>query len=174
LVVKLAEKAKGHIHLTLKNQGGFIVGLILIFYGYYGIICNTVMYYVEGTISFQYHKSEWLDGHLIVWSYQTYIQTLFMPAALLFLLCFFLTYKEDIPYYGIKSSIWFVPITIVISIIWYWVVHGISMQPLILLFAHPYGYLNMFIIFALNLSGSLAGMKIKQYVVSKRQKISIE
>lgn len=168
MVEEAFEKRKGYILLTFKNQGGFIVALLTIFYGYFGIICNIVMY--DPATGFQFHKSEWTGGHLIIWSYQAYIQTFFVPALILFFVCFLLTFKEDIPYYGIKSSIWLIPITILISFIWYWVsdVNGISIQPFILLFGTLNGYLTIFIIMALNLSGSLLGMKVKQFILAKR------
>ncbi|MHA1729878.1 MAG: hypothetical protein ACTSWY_14285 [Promethearchaeota archaeon] len=171
MIEETSEEKKGYIKLTFKNQGGFIVGLLLIFYGYFGVICNIIMYYEVGSMSFQFHKNEWAGGYLIIWSYQTYLQTFFIPALILFLVCFYLTYKEDIPYYGVKSSIWLVPITITISIFWYWVVYGISIQPFRLLFANGEGYLSILIIIALNLSGSLSGMKLKQFVISKRERI---
>lgn len=163
------EKRKGFIQLTFKNQGGFVVGLIAIFYGYFGIICNSVMY--DPSTGFQIHKNEWIGGNLIIWSYQTYVQTFFIPAFILFFVCFYLTFKEDIPYYGIKSSIWLVPITILISFLWFWIadVNGIWFQPFILLLGHPNGYLTIFIIFAINLSGSLIGMRVKQLVLAKRE-----
>jgi hypothetical protein len=88
------------------------------------------------------------------------------------LVCFLLTYAEEIPYYGIKSSLWFVPITITFSIFWHWMIFGISVEPFYLLFGHYNGYLNMIILTAINLSSSFAGMRLKQYFIEKQTRLN--
>lgn len=157
----------GFIKLDFRKQGGFILGLLIIFFGYFGIICNMVMVNEQG---YPIQYTEWENKSFIIYSYETFIQTYFLPAFLLFFLCFFLTYKEDISNYGIKHSIWFVPFIIAFSIIWYWAVSGLSVEPFSLLFTRGEGYLTIFILYAINISGALSGKSFKQYVISKKLK----
>lgn len=159
---------KGHIKFHMKNQGLFVVAFIVLFYGYYGIMCNMLMY---NTLGNQIPKSTWEEGFLVIWSFLAYPRTYFLPALLTALVCFLLTYAEEIPYYGIKSSLWFVPITVTFSIFWYWMIFGVSLEPFRLLFGHFNGYLNILILTAINLSSSFAGMKTKQYILEKQSKM---
>ncbi len=87
----------------------------------------------------------------------------------LFFICFLLTYKEDIPHYGIKASLWLVPFIIGQGFIFYWIMSGFTLEPFILQFAHWEGYFNVMILFVINLAGALSGMKIKQFIVLKQK-----
>jgi hypothetical protein len=88
---------------------------------------------------------------------------------LLFLVCFGLTYKEDIPQYGIKASIWLVPLIIAIGFLFYANMFGFSIEPLILQFGNGEGWINILILVFTMLSGSLSGMKIKQKVIKRKE-----
>ncbi len=160
---------KGRIEFHLKNQGKFIIAFVVLFYGYYGIMANMLMYNALGN---QISKSTWEEGFLVIWSFLAYPRTYFLPAILTALVCFLLTFFEEIPYYGIKNSLWFVPITVTFSIFWYWMIFGFSFEPFVLLFGHYNGYLNIIILTAINLSSSFAGMKIKQYLTERQAKLN--
>lgn len=160
---------KGRIEFHLKNQGKFIIAFVVLFYGYYGIMANMLMYNALGN---QISKSTWEEGFLVIWSFLAYPRTYFLPAILTAIVCFLLTYTEEIPYYGIKNSLWFVPITVTFSIFWYWMIFGFSVEPFVLLFGHYNGYLNIIILTAINLSSSFAGMRIKQYIIERQAKLN--
>jgi len=88
---------------------------------------------------------------------------------LLFFVCFGLTYKEDIPQYGIKASIWMVPLIVALGFIFYTIMFGVSIEPLILQFGSGEGWINILILVLTVLSGSLSGMKIKQKVIRRKE-----
>ncbi|MHA1192066.1 MAG: hypothetical protein ACTSP9_07190 [Promethearchaeota archaeon] len=156
-------KEGGFFQIDWGRQGGVILGYIVVFFGYYGIIANTVMFDQYGNwISFTE-----MDKSLLIFTYQTYIQSLFLPAILLLFVSFFLTYKEDVPQYGIKASIWIVPFLIAQGFIFYFIMFGFSMEPFILQFASIEGYLNVLILYVLLISGSVCGMKLKQRRIKK-------
>ncbi len=158
---------KGHIKIDWGRQGGVILAYVVALLGYYGIIANTMMFNIYGDwISFVD-----MDKTILFWTYTTYIHNFFLPALLLFFVCFLLTYKEDIPHYGIRASIWLVPLIIAEGFIFYALMFGFSSEPIILKFTHIEGYLDMIIILGLAISGAVCGMKIKQLVVVKREKI---
>lgn len=155
---------KGYIKIDWGRQGGVILGYIVVFLGYYGIIANTMMFDEYGHwISFVD-----MDKTILFWTYTTYLSNFFLPALLLFFICFMLTYKEDIPHYGIKASIWLVPLVIAEGFIFYAMMFGFTTEPLILKFSHIEGYLDILIISGLAISGSISGMKIKQFRVQRR------
>ena len=111
-----------------------------------------------------------MDRTILIWTYTTYTRSFFLGAILLFLVCFIMTYKEEIPHYGIRASIWLVPTIIVEGFIFYNIMFGFSLEPFILQFAYFEGYLNIIILIGLTLSGSLVGMKLKQFSVRKKEK----
>ena len=168
---KLGKKDSGHIKLVLKNQGVFITGFLTIFFLYFGAISNIIMFNERG---FQIPKSEWTEGFLLIWSYQTYLRAYFIPPLILFLVCFILTYREDNPHYGIKNSIWFVPLIVLVSFLWYWLIFGVSIDPFLLQFASWQGYINLIILFAISVGGAISGMRLKIYVTSRRENIELE
>ncbi|TFG03799.1 MAG: hypothetical protein EU531_02875 [Promethearchaeota archaeon] len=111
-----------------------------------------------------------MERTILIWTYTTYTRSFFLGAILLFLVCFIMTYKEEIPHYGIRASIWLVPTIIVEGFIFYNIMFGFSLEPFILQFAYFEGYLNIIILIGLTLSGSLVGMKLKQFSVRKKEK----
>lgn len=168
---KLENKEIGHIKLELKNQGGFITGFLLIFFLYFGAISNIIMF---NELGFQIPKNEWTEGFLLIWSYQTYLRTYFIPPLILFLVCFIITYREDNPHYGIKNSIWFIPLIVLVSFLWYWIIFGVFIDPFLLQFASWQGYINLIILLAISLSGAISGMRLKMYVISRRENVEVE
>ena len=157
-------QTEGHIKIDWGRQGGFILGLVVIILGYYGIIINTVMFDEYGNwISYLD-----MDRTVFIWTYETYLTTFFLPAILLFIVCLLLTYKEDIPHYGIKASLWLVPIIITEGFLFYFIMFGFSLEPYVLQFANIKGYLNVLILYGLTLTGSITGMKLKQWAVKRK------
>lgn len=159
---------KSQIKLDIRNQGKFLVGLFTLFYTYYGFICNILMYNDLGN---QIQINAWTEGHLIIWAQEAYFRTYFLPALVLFLVCFLITLGEEIPYYGIKIAFWYMPFIISNSIIWYWFVFGVSAEPFILLFGNYQGYLHILIVTVINLSGAFLGLKFKHLVKARRQAV---
>ena len=77
-------KGKGHIKIDWGRQGGMIFGYIIVLLGYYGIIANTMMFDQYGNwISFPE-----MERTILFWTYTTYINNFFLPALLLFFVCF--------------------------------------------------------------------------------------
>ncbi|MFX0029566.1 MAG: hypothetical protein ACFE8B_10170 [Candidatus Hermodarchaeota archaeon] len=155
---------KGHVKIDWGRQGGVILGYIVVLLGYYGIIANTMMFDEYGRwISFLD-----MDRTILFWTYTTYLNNYFLPAFLLFLVCFLLTYKEDIPHYGIKASIWVVPLIVIEGFIFYSLMFGIASEPFILKFTHIEGYLDILVLYGLAISGAICGMKLKQFMVQRK------
>ena len=158
-------KEKGHIKIDWGRQGGVIVAYIILLLGYYGIIANTMMFDEYG----HWIPFTQMDRTILFWTYTTYLNNFFLPALLLFFICFILTYKEDIPHYGIKASLWVVPLIIAEGFIFYYLMFGFTSEPAYLKFGRIEGYLDIIILFGLAISGAISGMKLKQYIEQKKE-----
>ncbi|MFX1297287.1 MAG: hypothetical protein ACFFD2_20840 [Promethearchaeota archaeon] len=154
---------KGNIKIDWGRQGPVILAYICVLLGYYGVVANIAMVNDRGN----YISFNEMDRTILFWTFETYKQTFFIPILLIFLISLILTYKEDIPHYGIKASIWLVPAIIIEAFIFYWYMFGFTNEPFILQFGHWKGYFHILILFATTLSGALSGMKIKQIIVSR-------
>lgn len=160
-------KNKSSYKIDWGRQGGVLFAYILALFGYYGIIANIIM---RGQLGWRSYLDLTLSERtFIIWTFKSFLQTFFLPVLLLFLISFYLTYKEDIFHYGIRSSLWLVPLICIEGLFFY-----ISMFPddvanaFIYQFLSWEGYLNILILFAINLTGSLVGMQFKKFVNSKR------
>ena len=163
----MKNEEKGYFGIDWGRQGGVIALYIVVLLGYYGIIANTVMFDQYGDwISFTE-----MNRSILIYTFQSYVQSFFLPAVLLFLVSLLLTYKEDIYQYGIKASIWIVPLLIAEGFIFYFIMFGFSAEPFLWQFMTFEGYLNILILFGLLLLGSLTGMKLKQRRLKKKLSI---
>ncbi|MBY9008294.1 MAG: hypothetical protein KGD74_00350 [Candidatus Lokiarchaeota archaeon] len=159
------EKPKKRVSIDFGRQGGIFLGYIIIILGFYGIIANTVM---------MDQFDEWIpfldmDRTLLIWPYLSLSKNFFLPFLLLFIVCFALTYKEDIPAYGIKASLWLVPIVIAEGFLFYWSMFGMSLEPFILQFLYFEGYLNVMLLFLTVIIGSLSGMLVKKLLEKRKE-----
>ena len=163
----MKNEEKGYFGIDWGRQGGVIALYIVVLLGYYGIIANTVMFDQYGDwISFTV-----MNRSILIYTFQSYVQSFFLPAVLLFLVSFLLTYKEEIYQYGLKASIWIVPLLIAEGFIFYFIMFGFSAEPFLWQFMTFEGYLNILILFGLLLLGSLTGMKLKQRRLKKKLSI---
>ena len=175
-------ESKGHVSINWGRQGGVILAYLAVLFGFYGIIANIVMVDEAGNwISF---LDSAFDRTVLIWHYTmikhirfdlfssfTFLRIIIAssPFLLLFFICFFLTYKEDISLYGIKASIWLIPVIMIEGFVFYWFMFGLSIEPLIIQFARVEGYLNLLLLAAITILGSYSGMKLKQYIVRKKE-----
>ena len=165
---------KKRISINFGRQGGVFLGYAIIILGFYGIVANTVMtnQYNEWIPFYEMAGfEEYFDRTLLIWPYLSASKNFFLPFLLLFIVCFALTYKEEIPAYGIKASLWLVPIIIAQGFIFYFAMFGFSLEPFILQFLHIEGYLNIMLLYSMVLSGSFLGMLLKKLVVTRKEKV---
>jgi len=156
---------KGYFHVDWGRQGIVIFAYIAVLLGYFGIVANIILI---DDIGYWIPYPE-MNPTVLIWTYKVYPDTFYLPILLLFLISFLLTYKEDIPHYGIKASLWFVPSLVIEGFLFYWIMFGFSADPFILQFAYGEGYLNILILYGCTFTGALSGMKAKQLVKKRRQ-----
>ena len=159
-------EVKGYFHMDWGRQGAVFFAYIVVLLGYFGIVANIIL--VDNLLLEMWIPYPEMDPIVLFWTYKVYPQTYYLPILLLFLVSFLLTYREDIPHYGIKASIWLVPLLIAEGFLFYWIMFGFSAEPFILQFAHGEGYLNILILYGCTFTGSLSGMKLKQFIKKKK------
>jgi len=154
---------KGSWKIDWGRQGRVTFAYIFIFLAYYGIIVNIFMF-DEGIDWFSFTDIPETVNSMIFWTYEYFLASFMLPWLLLFFVCFWLTYKEDIPHYGIRASLWLVILIVFESFVFYFIMYGFSFEPFLLQFASIKGYINLLILFGINIGGALSGMYLKKYI----------
>jgi len=161
-------KDKGSWKIDWGRQGRVIFAYMIVFLGYYGIIVNFFMF-DEGINWFSFKIIPETVKLMIFWTYEFFLASFIMPCLLLFFVCFWLTYKEDIAHYGIRASLWLVPLIVFEGFFFYFIMFGFSFEPFVLQFASIKGYINLLILFGINICGALSGMYLKKYIKNLRE-----
>ena len=156
-------KDKGSWKIDWGRQGRVTFAYMIVFLVYYGIIVNFFMF-DEGIEWFRFEDIPEIVKSMIFWTYEYFLASFILPWLLLFFICFWLTYKEDIAHYGIRASLWLVILIVFEGFLFYFIMFGFSFEPVLLQFASIKGYINLLILFGINLSGALSGMYLKKYV----------
>ena len=136
------------VKIELSRQGNFIFAILMIHFVFFGYISNVF-------------KKE--VGERILYLYQI----LFDPASILsliilFIIVFFMVFREKFFEYGIRNSIWLTPITIGQSWIWYWIINGFDIIPIGEFFIRYEGYLTIFSLLGVNLLSAILATLAKQ------------
>ena len=157
------------LKIDLSRQGNFILAVLLIHFVFFGYICNV------------YEKS---IGNRVIFLYQV----LFNPISLLSLfilvaIVFILGFREQFFEYGIKNSIWLVPVIVIESWIWFMFINSFQADLLelfgtlfITYFVSFESYLTILILLVINvlsaILGAFAKQKYKDYL-SKIKKVEL-
>ncbi len=147
------------IKIDLSRQGNFILALLLIHFVFFGFICNIYLRTIEEELVFLY-------------------QILFNPSTILSLviliaIIFLMVIKENFYEYGIRNSIWLVPIIILLSWFWYWLLNGFDIALIGVYFTRIEGYLTIISLFGINfisaISAAIIKEKYKRYIAKIKE-----
>ncbi|MHA1670891.1 MAG: hypothetical protein ACTSV5_09965 [Promethearchaeota archaeon] len=165
------KKEVGNWKIDWGRQGRVIFAYLIVFLLYYGIIVNIFMYMGED-YWFSFVSIPEIVKQMIFWTYELLFVNpvwYFADCLLLYLICFWLTYKEDIPHYGIRASIWLVLVIIFEGFLFYVIMFGFSIEPFLLQFASIKGYINLLVLLGTNICGAISGMYLKKYISTLRE-----
>lgn len=151
------------IKIDLSRQGNFIFAILMIHFVFFGYICNVYLKSIGGDIIF-IHK------------------ILFNPASFLALIIligivFLMGFRENFYEYGIRNSIWLIPIIIGESWIWSWFINGFNIAIIGVFFINLDGYLTILSLLGINLlTAILAGFTKQKYqeYLKRAKKIDIQ
>ncbi len=178
--MKIDNKQGDHFFFNSGKQGKIFLAFLIIFFVFFGIISDAFKREIHEELIWIYMtfpKVFHYNTQLIDVS-QDWIFVGIIPMLILFFTCFFLTYTEDIYLYGIKHSLWLVPFILGSSVFWYYylyywrpslppappLVAWVPINPFLLLFGTWQGWLNILILFSINLFGALAGWQVKELI----------
>ena len=138
------------IKIELSRQGNFLLAILFTHFIFFGYICNI------------YGKA---IGERLLFLHQVlFTPSSFLSTIILFLIVFFMVYRENFFEYGIRNSIWLTPIIIVQSWIWRWFINGFDITIIGDFFTRYEGYLTIFTLLCLNLfSAILAAITTGEY-----------
>ena len=176
--MKLDTKQGDHFFFDAGRQGKLFFAFLAVFFAFFGLISETYQRNINEELIWLFMSfpkvDEWFFIEILGLSnLQNWHFIGIIPILILFFTCFFLTYKEDIYLYGIKHSFWLVPFIIGCSFFWYYYIHywrprddatWVPISPFILLFGSWQGWLNILILFSINLIGAFAGWQLKELV----------
>jgi hypothetical protein len=148
--------------IDLSRQGNFIFAAIMIHFVFFGYISNVY----EKTI-----------GNRILYLWQVLFDPIsILSLVILIIIIFYMAFREQFFEYGIKNSLWIIPVIIIESWIWYLFINGfqadllqLTGQMFALYFLSWQSYLTILILIVINLIsallGSYAKQKYKEYLV---------
>jgi hypothetical protein len=134
--------------LKLSGKVNFFLAILLIYFLFFGYICN------------MYRKGVGMD---LIFLNRILInpQTYFSVFILIFIVSL-LNLREHFYEYGIRNSIWLVPIIILISWFWYWFIYGFDIGIIGIFFISLEGYFTILLIFVINFLTAILVSFLKQ------------
>ena len=174
--MRIDTKQEDHFFFDSGRQGKLFLAFLVIFFVFFGIISDAFKRDIHEELIWIYMtfpKVFEYQTRLFSNTPQTWIYFGIIPILILFFACFILTYKEDIYLYGIKHSLWLVPFILGCSVFWYYYIYywrpvedaaWVPISPFLLLFGTWQGWVNILILFAINLAGAFAGWQVKELV----------
>lgn len=152
--------------IEINRQANFILAALLVHFLFFGFLCNV---YEKDAI-----------GNNILFLYNVmFSPTSFLSTIILFLIIFFMVYREEFPEFGIKNSIWMVGLIVIESWIWYYFIFfGNTDIPVMdyllvipLYFTHYESYLTILILLGINVSTAILAGYTKNKVQEYRRKM---
>jgi len=154
------------IKIDISRQGNFIFALLMIHFVFFGFICNVYEYDIGLSILY-------LNQVLFATSPIFPLSLSFLSSIILFLIIFFMAYREPFYEYAIRNSIWMTFAIIFQSWIWYWFTNGFDFVQIGIFFISLEGYITILIILGINLvsafTASYIRIKYKQYITKPKE-----
>ncbi|MFW9987873.1 MAG: hypothetical protein ACFFC3_04395 [Candidatus Odinarchaeota archaeon] len=147
------------LKIDLSRQSNFILALLLIYFVFFGYICNVyVTYNFKGQVSSVKDISvKLLFLYQILFSPESILSLL-----ILFLIVFIMALREDFFEYAIRNSIWLIPAILIMAWIWHWIIYGFDIFIISTFFSRWEGYVTILSLFGINLLSSISAVVIKQ------------
>lgn len=152
--------------IRLGRQGNFILGIILIYFVFFGYICNAYPRFYDTSLT-PSRTVQSLVGERLIFLYQILFNpNTFWAFIILFGIMFFVAFRESFYEYAIRNSIWFIPVIMIISWVWYWILYGFDPTVFYIYFIRIEGYITIITLLCINLlaafSASIVNEKRKE------------
>ena len=154
------------LNIDIGRQGNFIFAVLMIHFVFFGFICNVYEYNIGLSILY-------LNQILFATSPVFPLSISFLSSIILFLIIFFMAYREPFYEYAIRNSIWMSLLIIIQSWIWYWFIYGFDFVQIGIFFTRIEGYLTILIILGINVvsafTASYLRIKYKQRITKPKE-----
>jgi hypothetical protein len=149
------------LKIELSKQGNFIMAILLVYFVFFGFICNVYEENIGTNLLFLYQ---------VLFHPQS-----FLSLVLLMAIIFFMVFREEFFEYGIRNSFWLTWITILISWVWYWFTHEYRFDFLAWYFIRLETYITIVTILCINiLTAIIASIAKEKYKAYKERIMRIE
>lgn len=139
--------------IELGRQGNFILGLFLIYFVFFGYICNALKKQI---------------GQRLIFLYQVFFNpNTFLSFIILFIIIFFISIRENFFEYAIRNSIWYIPAIMIMSWFWYWFLFGFDVTVFYIYFIRIEGYLTIISLLCINLLAAI----LASIIIEKRKEL---
>ena len=140
--------------IKLGRQGNFFLGLILIYFLFFGFMSLNFIRDLYGKVNI---------GDRLLFLYQILFNpSAFLSFIILFGIMFFIAYRESFFEYAIRNSIWYVPAIMIMSWFWYWILYGFDPTVFYIYFIQVEGYLTILTLLCINLFAAFLASIIKE------------
>lgn len=140
--------------IKIGRQGNFFLGLILIYFLFFGYITNQYIQDIWGVIHI---------GYKLIFLYQILFDpTTFWSFIILFGIIFLISLRESFFEYAIRNSIWYIPAILIMSWFWYWILNGFDPTVFYIYFIRFEGYLTILSLLCINLSAAVLASIINE------------
>lgn len=144
--------------IELGRQGNFILGLFLVYFLFFGYICNAFP-----KIDTESGEAVMQIREELIFLYQIFFNPQsFWAFIILFLIMFFIALREKFFEYAIRNSIWYVPAIMIMSWIWYWILFGFDTTVFYIYFIRIEGYLTILTLLVTNLLAAILASIINE------------
>lgn len=159
------------LNIDIGRQGNFIFAVLMIHFVFFGFICNIHVTTNEYNIGL---SILYLNRVLFYPIFPSNPYSLsFLSSIILFLIIFFMAYREPFYEYAIRNSIWMTLLIIIESWIWYWFTNGFDLIQIGIFFISLEGYLTILIILGINVvsafTASYLRIKYKQSLTKRKE-----
>lgn len=134
--------------IDFSRQGNFIMAVLLIHFVFFGYICNVFEKEINDQLVFLYK---------VMFSPTTILSLIILMA-----IVFFMVFRENFYEYGIKNSIWLVPIIVIMSWIWYWFLNGFDITLIGVYFIRVEAYITILSLLGVNLFTAILAAYTKE------------
>lgn len=146
--------------IQLGRQGNFILGIILLYFVFFGYITNAYPRFYNQAIK---KTVQSMVGQKLIFLYQILFNpSTFLSFIILFAIMFFVAFRESFYEYAIRNSIWYVPAIIIISWIWYWILYGFDASVFYIYFIRVEGYITILTLLCTNLFAAILASVINE------------
>ena len=180
--LQLEPKKKKKINIKWSKAGNFFVGFFLIYFFFFGFICNSgnslEQQDPENKLLFVYtaflstDKLNLLGIYLPVWLEWLNLIPTWTTIFILFGIGVYQAYREDFLVYSIKNNLLMIPLIILLSWIWYSIDYRVSIFYVIWwYFTSLHGYLNILVLLFIYGTAGILGGYLRIYKYQKDHQI---